>query len=171
MRPDASRTVYNGRLVDLVVEEWGDRKREIVESPDAVVVVAVDRDGCVTLVRQLREAARRELLELPAGGVDPGEEPLEAAKRELREEAGLTGGDWREATAFYTTPGFCRERMTLFFAEGVEQGEAAPADDEQLEVVRWQVEEIARRLDEVDDAKTLAGLLLVAAGEVSLPRR
>jgi ADP-ribose pyrophosphatase len=125
-----------------------------------VAIVAVDDEGYVALVRQLREATRRYLLELPAGTAEPGEEPLETAKRELREECGLTGGEWRELAAFWTTPGFCRERMHVFAAVGVERGEAAPADDEQLELVSWRVAEIAERLGEIEDAKTLAGLLL-----------
>jgi ADP-ribose pyrophosphatase len=123
-------------------------------------MVAVDAEGYVTLVRQLREPTRKYLLELPAGTAEPGEEPLETAKRELQEECGLTGGEWRELAAFWTTPGFCRERMHVFAAEGVERGEASPADDEQLELVRWPVAEIEQRLHEIEDAKTLAGLLL-----------
>jgi ADP-ribose pyrophosphatase len=120
----------------------------------------------VTLVRQLREPTRKYLLELPAGTAEPGEEPLETAKRELQEECGLTGGEWRELAAFWTTPGFCRERMHVFAAEGVERGEASPADDEELELVRWPVAEIGRRLHEIEDAKTLAGLLLyLGAGQ------
>ena len=114
----------------------------------------------VALVRQRREAARKHLLELPAGTLEEGESPLESARRELEEETGLTGGTWRELAAFYTTPGFCRERMHLFAAEGVEQGDASPEADEELELVRWRVGEIADRLGEIEDAKTLAGLLL-----------
>lgn len=157
------RLAWQGRLLAVSVERWGEHEREIVEHPGAVAVVAVDRDGCVTLVRQLREPARKELLELPAGTLEPGESRLQAARRELAEEAGLTGGEWREAASFYTTPGFCRERMTLFFAEGVERGEPRPDGDERLELVRWPVEEIAARLGEIEDAKTLAGLLLYVA--------
>ncbi|MFL5952344.1 MAG: NUDIX hydrolase [Gaiellaceae bacterium] len=160
MKPDASRTVYDGKLFDVTVERWGENDREIVEHPGAVAIVAVDADGMLTLVRQLREAARKQLLELPAGTLEEGESPLESARRELEEETGLTGGTWRELTAFYTTPGFCRERMHLFAAEGVEAGEARPEDDEDLELVRWRVDEIAERLGEIEDAKTLAGLLL-----------
>ena len=160
MKPDESRTVYDGKLISVTVERWGDHEREIVEHPGAVAIVAVDRDGCVTLVRQLREATRSHLLELPAGGLEEGEQPLETARRELREETGLTGGEWRELAAFWTTPGFCRERMWLFLAEGVEPGEAAPDADEEVELVRWRVDEIAERLDEIEDAKSLAGLLL-----------
>jgi ADP-ribose pyrophosphatase len=114
----------------------------------------------VTLVRQLREPARKHLLELPAGTAEPGEEPLATARRELQEECGLTGGEWRELAAFWTTPGFCRERMHVFAVEGVERGEATPADDEELQLVRWRVAEIRERLDEIEDAKSLAGLLL-----------
>jgi ADP-ribose pyrophosphatase len=155
--------VYEGRLLGLTVERWGENEREIVEHPGAVAIVAVDGEGYVALVRQLREATRKYLLELPAGTTEPDEEPLATAQRELKEECGLSGGEWRELAAFWTTPGFCRERMHLFAAEGVERGEASPAPDEELELVRWQVSEIEERLHEIEDAKTLAGLLLYLA--------
>ena len=160
LEPDSARRVYEGRLLGLTVERWGEHEREIVEHPGAVAIVAVDAEGYVALVRQLREPARKRLLELPAGTAEPGEEPLATARRELREECGLNGGEWRELVAFWTTPGFCRERMHVFAAEGVEQGEAAPAPDEELELVRWPVAEVGERLGEIEDAKTLAGLLL-----------
>jgi ADP-ribose pyrophosphatase len=160
VKPDESRTVYDGKLFDVTIERWGDNEREIVEHPGAVAIVAVDADGMVALVRQPREAARKELLELPAGTVEEGEQPHESARRELEEETGLTGGAWRELAAFYTTPGFCRERMNVFAAEGVESGPASPEEDEQLELVRWRLQDVAARLGEFEDAKTLAGLLL-----------
>ena len=168
LEPDSEERVWDGRLLGLTVERWGDNEREIVEHPGAVAIVAVDGEGCVALVRQLREATRTYLLELPAGTAEPGEEPLETARRELKEECGLTGGEWRELAVFWTTPGFCRERMHLFAAEGVERGEAAPAEDEELELVHWPVAEIDRRLGQIEDAKTLAGLLLYRR---SLPSR
>jgi ADP-ribose pyrophosphatase len=158
--PDGARQVYEGRLLGLTVERWGDHEREIVEHPGAVAVVAVDRDGYLSLVRQLREPARKRLLELPAGTAEPGEEPLATAQRELKEECGLTGGEWRELAAFWTTPGFCRERMVVFAADGVERGEPSPDSDEELELIRWRVAEVGERLGEIEDAKTLAGLLL-----------
>jgi ADP-ribose diphosphatase len=160
MKPDGSRTVYEGKLFDVTVERWGSHEREIVEHPGAVAIVAVDREERVALVRQPREAARKELLELPAGTLEQGERPLDSARRELEEETGLSGGTWRELAAFYTTPGFCRERMHLFAAEEVVPGRASPEADEQLELVRWPVGEIADRVGELEDAKTLAGLLL-----------
>jgi ADP-ribose pyrophosphatase len=160
MRPDESRRVYDGNLFDVTVERWGDHEREIVDHPGSVAVVAVDREGMVTLVRQTREPARKQLVELPAGTLEDGETPLESARRELAEETGLTGGEWREVSVFFTTPGFCRERMHLFVAEGLERGEPAPEENEDVELVRWPIDELDQHLSELEDAKTLAGLLL-----------
>jgi ADP-ribose pyrophosphatase len=160
MKPDDSRTVYEGKLIDVTIERWGEREREIVEHPGAVAIVAIDRNDRLWLVRQLREAARTELLELPAGTREDGEEPLATAKRELREECGLTGGEWSELGSFWTTPGFTREHMVVFLARDVEEGDADPDDDEEVEVVHWDVRTIESRLGELEDAKTLAGLLL-----------
>jgi ADP-ribose pyrophosphatase len=161
LEPDRVERVYDGGLIDLVVEMWGENTREIVEHPGSVAIVAVDRDERVILVRQLREPARKRLLELPAGGLEEGEDPLDSAKRELREETGLHGGEWREAAAFWTSPGFCNEHMHLYVATGVTEGEDDLDADEEIEIVRWPLSEIAGRLAEIEDAKTLAGLLLV----------
>ena len=169
MRPDETRTVYEGKRFDVTVERWGEKEREVVEHPGSVAVVAIDSDGFVTLVRQFREPAARPLLELPAGTLDEGEDALECAQRELAEETGLTGGSWRQLAAFYTTPGFCRERMHLFLAERLERGEPSPSGDEEIELVRIPLADARARIGEIEDAKTLAGLLLVAMGEVSLP--
>jgi ADP-ribose pyrophosphatase len=160
VKPDESRLVYDGRLIDVTVERWGEVEREIVEHPGAVAIVAIDSERWLWLVRQRREAVRKELVELPAGTCEAGEEPIETAKRELREECGLTGGRWRRLAGFWTTPGFCREYMHVFVAEGVQPGEAEPDADEAVEVVRWRLDELESRLGELEDAKTLAGLLL-----------
>ncbi len=160
MQPDASETVWKGGLLAVTVERWGAYTREIVEHPGAVTIVAVDDGGNVAFVRQPREATRQRLLELPAGTREPGEEPLPTAQRELHEECGLTGGTWTRLGGFWTTPGFTREYMDVFLAEGVVSGEAAPEPDEDLELVLWHVDEIRARLGEIEDAKTLAALLL-----------
>ncbi len=161
MKPSKVETAYSGKLFDVVVETWEGREREIVEHSGSVTTVAIDREGRLVLVRQFREAARKKLLELPAGIIDEGEEPLETARRELAEETGLRGGRWRPGPVAYTSPGFCRERIHLFLADGLETGEAAPGGDEEIELVRWRVGEVAARLAEVEDAKTVAGLLLL----------
>jgi ADP-ribose pyrophosphatase len=160
VRPDESQVVWQGRLLAVTIERWGRHEREIVEHPGAVAIVSIDTEGYLTLVRQLREATRGMLLEIPAGTREPGEEPLVTAKRELREECGLTGGTWRKLGGFWTTPGFSREYMHVFLAEGVERGAAEPAADEELEIVRWRADEVESRIGELADSKTLGGLLL-----------
>jgi ADP-ribose pyrophosphatase len=141
-----------------VVEENG---KEVVDHSGSVAIVAVDTQRQVWLVRQWRQPARAQLLELPAGTREQGEEPLETAKRELEEECGLLGGAWRELASGWTTPGFVREHLTLFLAEGVEpRGEQDLDESEDVQIVRWPVDEIAQRFGELDDVKTQLGLLL-----------
>jgi ADP-ribose pyrophosphatase len=164
VRPDASRRVFDGRRISVEVEQWGEHEREVVRHPGAVAIVAVDGDGCITLVRQPREAVRKRLLELPAGTCEPGEDPLETAKRELEEEAGLTAEGWRLAATFFTAPGFTDELMRVYFAQGVERTQQRPDDDEEIELVRVPVAELESLLPELEDAKTLAGLLLYLRG-------
>jgi ADP-ribose pyrophosphatase len=156
VQPDSSETVWKGKLLAVTVEQWGGNEREIVEHPGAVAIVAVDTRGNVAFVRQLREATRGPLLELPAGTCEQGEEPLATAKRELQEECGLTGGEWTRLGGFWTTPGFSREYMHVFLAEGVEHGKSSPEADEEIELVLLPLSEIP----EIEDAKTLAALYL-----------
>jgi ADP-ribose pyrophosphatase len=164
MKPETTRTVFDGKKIEVDVEVWDGAEKEIVRHPGAVAIAAVDDDDCVTLVRQLREPTRKLLLELPAGTREEGEEPLATAQRELAEEAGLTGGDWSLAARFYSTPGFCDEVVWLYVARGVERGEAAPEEDEEIELERIPLAEIESRLDEIEDAKTLVGLLFLVRG-------
>jgi ADP-ribose pyrophosphatase len=160
MKPDQSLRVFEGKLISVDVESWGGHEREVVRHPGAVAIVAIDGDGRITLVRQLREPARKRLLELPAGTREPDEEPLATAKRELVEEAGLGGGEWRLAATFFSTPGFCDEQVSVYVAEGVEETERQPQEDEEIELVRVGVGELESLLPEIEDAKTRVGLLL-----------
>ena len=146
MKPDESRRVFEGRRISVDVERWGDHEREIVRHPGAVAILAVDMERQVTLVRQLREPARTH--------------PLATAKRELVEEAGLRGGEWRLAATFFSTPGFCDELVRVYIAEGVEETQRAPQEDEEIELVRVPVAKLASLVPQIEDAKTLAGLLL-----------
>jgi ADP-ribose diphosphatase len=171
MQPDSSETAWMGKLLAITVERWGESEREIVEHPGAVAIVAIDTQGEMAFVRQVREATRRRLLEIPAGTVEAGEEPLTTARRELHEECGLTGGEWSELGAFWTEPGFSREYMHVFLAEGVERGEAAPEADEELEVVRYRAADVAALIPEIEDAKTLAALLLYLTSRATTPGR
>jgi ADP-ribose pyrophosphatase len=164
MKPDESRRVFEGKRISVDVERWDGHEREIVRHPGAVAIVAVDAEQRVTLVRQLREPVRKRLLELPAGTRERDEEPLATAKRELVEEAGLGAGEWRLAASFYSTPGFCDELVHVYIAEGVEETERAPQDDEEIELVRLPAAQLEALLPQIEDAKTLAGLLLYLRG-------
>ena len=152
--------MYEGRQIGLDLERWGENEREIVRHPGAVAIVAVDAEHRVAFVRQLREPARKRLLEIPAGTCEPDEEPLATAQRELAEEAGLAGGDWSLAATFFSTPGFCDEVVRVYIAEGVERTPRAPEDDEEIELVFVPVTELEALLPDIEDAKTLAGVLL-----------
>ena len=146
-------------LVELV-EENG---KQIVVHPGSVAIVAVDKQDRVVLVEQYRQPARKTLLELPAGVREAGEEPLETAQRELKEECGLHGGEWEEVASAWTTPGFVREDITLFIATGLDEGEADPDEGEDVKIVRRPVSELPQLIRETEDLKTLAGLLLYQA--------
>jgi ADP-ribose pyrophosphatase len=148
--------IWEGRRFAVLVEDG----YEIADTPDAVAIVAIDADDRFVFVRQRRVATGGKLLELPAGLIDEGETPSETARRELREETGLHGGSWRELSSFWTSPGFVNERVTVFVAAGLDEGEPEPDEGEELEVVRWTRPEVEARLHELDDATTLIGLLL-----------
>jgi ADP-ribose pyrophosphatase len=152
--------IWEGKRFSVLVEDG----YEIADTPDAVAIVALDAEGRIVLVRQRRVATGTKLLELPAGLIDEGETPIETARRELREETGLRGGRWRELAAFWTSPGFSTERVTVFAAAGLEEGEPEPDEGEELEVVRWSLTEVEARIGELEDATTLVGLLLYLRG-------
>ena len=162
-----SRPVYSGRVVSLRVDgvELPDgvkTTREVIDHAPAVVVVAEDEAGEILLVRQYRYAAGEELLELPAGGLEPGEEPLAGAQRELAEETGLRAEVWEPLGAAFSAPGFCNELLHFFRARGLRPGPAQPDEDERLVVerrTRAEVKDLLRR-GELQDCKTIAGLAL-----------
>jgi len=153
----SDETLYEGKIFDVVRRDGMD----VVRHGPAVAIVPVDLTGHVTFVLQERVAAGGKLLELPAGGVEHGETPLETAQRELREETGLHGGEWVEVATFFTTPGFVDEKMHLFLATDLEQGEASPEGSEDIELVRVPLSEVPDLVEELEDGKTLLGLLFL----------
>jgi ADP-ribose pyrophosphatase len=134
-------------------------KRSIVRHPGSAVMMAVDENDRVLLVQQFRLPAEANLWELPAGRLDPGESPLEAAKRELREETGYQAKKWTELVSFWASPGYVQEKMTIFLAEGLKEGKQEPMDDERIEIRWFDKDELARmvRNGRIIDGKTLIG--------------
>ncbi|MDI6709722.1 MAG: NUDIX hydrolase [Bacillota bacterium] len=160
--------VYRGKVLNMrvdTVELPGGRRgtREVVEYAGAVAVVALDRDGRVLLVRQYRYPVGRELIEIPAGKLEPGEDPAAAARRELAEETGSTAGRLERLLRFFSTPGFTSEEMHLYLATDLEPGPAAPDEDEFVELVRVPLDTARRMVErgEICDAKSIVGILTV----------
>ncbi len=135
--------------------------RHIVVNAPSAVMCARRAEGDVLLIRQYRLPPREALWELPAGRCDPGEDALEAAKRELVEETGYRAANWTQLMAFYPAPGFATERMTAFLAEDLQAGEPAPEPYERIEPcwTRWQEALEMIRSGEIRDGKTIATLL------------
>lgn len=163
-----SERIYNGKILNLrrdIVElpNGQQASREVVEHSGAIGVVALERDSRVYLVRQYRYPIGKVTLEIPAGKLEEGEEPLNCARRELREEAGIEAERWEPLLTFYTTPGFSNEIMHLFLATELSRREAAPDQDEFLQIVSLPLEEALDKVSkgEILDAKTILGLLLV----------
>jgi ADP-ribose pyrophosphatase len=146
------------------MEDGRRAEREIVEHPGSVVLVPVEA-GRVLLVRQFRYAMGAELLELPAGTLEPGEAPLQAAHRELAEETGRAAGDLQLLARLFPSPGYTSERMWLYLATGLGAAEPASQDaDESIELVPMDLDEATARAKrgEFEDMKTVAGILLAA---------
>lgn len=136
-------------------------KRAIVQHPGSAVIMPVDAKKRVLLVKQYRLPARRFLWELPAGKIDPGETALQAAKRELKEETGCKAKKWSKLVDFFPSPGFLAEKMTIYLAQDLVEGDATPMEDERIEK-DWfnakQIEEMLRT-GKILDAKTNIGYL------------
>jgi ADP-ribose diphosphatase len=165
--PLHSERVYQGRNFSVRRDEVrlpdGQTARlDIVDHVDSIVLIPLDGEGKVHFVRQYRHAAGVDLLELPAGTLNPGEDPLECARREIREEIGLAADDLRELGAFYLAPGYSTEFMHVYLATGLHDSPLDRDEDEFLEPLSMpssQALELAVT-GQIPDAKTLAALLL-----------
>ncbi len=164
-RTVSSRRAFTGRLLSLRIDEValesGRRAtREVVEHPGAVAILAWDGER-LAAVRQWRQAAAAELLEIPAGTREPGESPQETAQRELAEECGFSAAHWKEGPSFYTAPGFSTELLTLFLATDLEAVDVPPPEDEALERSWLTLADALTTIDDgrIRDAKSLVGIL------------
>ncbi len=160
------KTIYRGRLIDLGIDhctlpDGRELELEVVHHPGGAVIVAVNNGGDVCLLRQYRHAGGGEIWELPAGCIDPDDSsPIETARRELQEEAGITAQDWTPLGSVLTSPGFCDERLYLFLARDLAPAQSAPQSDEFI-TVHWLPMDDALRMalsGEIVDAKTVVAL-------------
>jgi len=158
-------TVFEGRIINVradVAEVHGGKHvgREVVEHPGGVCIVPVEPDGTCWCVRQFRYPMMEELIEFPAGKLERGEDPLECAIRELKEETGLTPRRVDYLGQLYSTPGFCDEVLHLYLAQDLTQGEATPDEGEFLTVARIPMARMVEMVmqNEIPDAKTVVGL-------------
>ncbi len=162
-----TKTAFKGKLLrlDLLEVRLPDGKRsnrEIVYHPDAVCAVVFTKSGELVLVKQYRKAVNSILMEIPAGKVDPGETAENAIKRELEEEIGLQSGRLSRLTSFFTTPGFCTEKITLFKVEEAILGEPKLDEGEFLEPITVPIPKAIEMIysGELIDGKSIAGILL-----------
>ena len=161
-----SQRVYQGRAVQLKVDtvqkpSGRETTREVVEHSDCVAILAVDADGSILLVRQFRHAVGKDLLEIPAGGIEPGETPDQAVCRELREETGYLPQKIVRLGGFYSAPGYCTEYLYLYLATELVPSPLQAEDTESIEVVRGSPAEVRALIasGRICDAKSIAGLL------------
>ncbi|WP_018131886.1 NUDIX domain-containing protein [Effusibacillus pohliae] len=161
----SSQTIFQGKMISLQVDtirlpNGKQATREIVRHPGAVAVLAITDEDRVLLVRQFRKPCERTLVEIPAGKLEPGEDPAECAKRELLEETGYRASVVEHLHSMYTSPGFADELLHLYLAKGLAKGEQQLDTDEFLDVIEADAAEAERLLavGEIADAKTITAL-------------
>lgn len=163
-----SKEVYSCKLFRVTEESAVDPKsgfrieRCVVRHNGSAVMMAVDDKRRILLVRQFRLPAAKKMWELPAGKVDEGEKPLQAARRELIEETGYRARKWEKLGSFFVSPGYVDEQMTIYLATGLTAGEATPMEDESIETRWFTAREVESMIlaGKLDDAKTITGYFL-----------
>lgn len=163
-----SRRVFDGKLLHIDVDtvalpDGQEAIREVVRHPGGVCVLPLHADGTVSVVRQFRYPYKEVVTELPAGKLEPGEDPAQAIRRELSEETGFTAGEWYDMGLFYPTPGYTDELLRLYFARDLKPGPTHPDEDEFLECARVPLEALldAVMSGEIVDGKSIALILKV----------
>lgn len=161
----SSRDIFKGHAVRLHVDTIKNRAgrettREIVEHAPAVAVVAVDAGNNVLMVKQYREAVQQILREIPAGGIEPGEDPVAAVKREMQEETGFLPNTVVKLCSFYAAPGYCTELMHVYLATDLVPGRLYAEDTDEIVLEKVPVKYLPDllRSGKLIDAKTIAGL-------------
>jgi len=162
----SSQLIYDGRAVKLRVDtvkmaSGRETTREIVEHSDCVAIIAIDANENVLLVNQFRKSVEKELLEIPAGGIEPGEDPVTTVRREMGEETGYLPRKVERLGGFYSTPGYCTEYLYLYLATDLIPNQLQAEDTENIRLVRVPISQIPSLITSgsICDAKSIAGLL------------
>ena len=162
----SSKPIFSGQIIKLRVDtvempDGREATREIVEHADCIAVVTIDNEDNVLLVKQFRKPVEKDLLEIPAGAIDDGEDPETAVRRELREETGYVPGKLVPLGGFYSAPGFCTEYLHLYLASDLTPSPLIAEDTESIEVIRVPINQIMSLITSggICDAKSIAGLL------------
>ena len=164
-----SEKIYEGTIINLrrdkVTVQGGTSYREIIEHNGGAVIAALTEDKKLVMVRQYRKPADKVMLEVPAGKIDPGEMPLEAAVRELKEETGYTASKVEFLTEFYPSVGYSEERLYLYLCTGLTPGETCFDENEAIEIEEIDLDRLFKMAmpGELDDAKTIIAILMVKA--------
>lgn len=164
----SSERIYEGKVVNLRVDtvekdDGSQTAREIVEHAECVVVVVLDEADNALMVKQYRKAVEKALLEIPAGGIEPGEQPVEAVNRELQEETGFLARKVQKLGGFYSSPGYSNEYLYFYVASQLEHSQLQGEDTAEIEVVKVPMSQVQNLIanGEIVDAKSIAGLLRV----------
>lgn len=162
-----TETIYKGSVLNLrkdkVTVKNGVSFREVIEHNGGAVIAAVTDDRKMVMVRQYRKPAGRVVFEVPAGKIDPGEEPLATAERELKEETGYTADNIRFITSFFPTVGYSEEQLYLFVAQGLTAGETAFDENEAIDLEEVEINTLHDMVmrGEIHDAKSMIAILMV----------
>lgn len=160
-----SKWIYEGKVISLKLDTYEIAGRaktfEIVKHVEAVVIVPIAADGRILLIQQWRRAVEEITIELPAGTIEKGEDPIDCAKRELQEETGFSAKKIKPLGGFYSAPGFCNEYLHLFLAQDLHLDPLPADDDEMIDLLPVSAKEATRLIHEnqIRDAKTVAGIL------------
>ncbi len=162
----SSQLIFDGRVVKLRVDtvriaDGRETTREIVEHSECVAIIAIDADDNVLLVSQFRKPVEKELLEIPAGGIDSGEDAVDAVRRELQEETGYLPRRTERLSGFYSAPGYCTEYLHLYLASDLVPSPLYAEDTESISLVQIPISQIPSLITSgsICDAKSIAGLL------------
>ncbi len=165
----STERIFEGRVINLrkdIVTVIGGRtaEREIIEHNGGVTIVGVTKEGKIPLVKQYRKPAEKVILELPAGKLEKGEDPLEGAKREFQEETGYIAEKIRPLTSFYCAIGYSNEVIHVYLAENLTKAATNFDEDEAIENVEYTVEELKAMVMDgtINDGKTIVGIMMVA---------